>query len=136
MGSAARTRALVVERAQALRADRRRYRRLPKFVGRPMGIGHSKTLYGLVKLDQLNAMPEGSEVDYAALMDAKAASKSKFKLKKVVSSSKGLTVKGLTVKAHAFTASAKAAIEEQGGKCVLLSPTTNVPFGEEAETAA
>ena len=73
----------------------------------------------------LNTMPEGSVVDYAALMESKAASKSKFKLKKVVSSPGGLTVKGLTVKAHAFTDSAKAAIEEQGGTCVLLSPTTN-----------
>jgi hypothetical protein len=33
--------------------------------------------------------------------------------------------KPLTVLAHGFTASAAAAIEAAGGKCVLLSPTTN-----------
>ena len=48
-----------------------RYRRLPKFVGRPMGPGHSKTEYGLIKLEQLNKMPDNSEIDYAALMEAK-----------------------------------------------------------------
>jgi large subunit ribosomal protein L15 len=53
------------------------YRRLPKFVGRPMGKGHSKTLYGLVKLDVLNTLPEGSTVDYASLQEQKLVSKSK-----------------------------------------------------------
>ena len=113
----------------------------------------------------LNTQPEGSTVDYAALIESKAATKDKFKLKKVVSSPGGLTVKGLTVKvarppmhqplpcsapsaharalthtqtqlaprllfaqAHAFTASAKAAIEENGGTCVVLSPTTQQPL--------
>lgn len=47
------------------------HRRLPKFVGRPMGPGHSKTEYGLIKLEQLNKMPDNSEIDYAALMEAK-----------------------------------------------------------------
>ena len=30
--------------------------------------------------------------------------------------------------AHAFTESAKAAIEGNGGTCVLLSPTTQLPL--------
>ena len=34
-----------------------------------------------------------------------------------------LTAKGLTVKAHAFTASARAAIEGNGGTCVVLPKT-------------
>ena len=34
---------------------------------------------------------------------------------------------GLTVKAHAFTGSARAAIEGAGGKCVELSKTTQEP---------
>ena len=38
------------------------YRRLPKFVGRPMGPGHTKVEYDLIKLSHLNEMPEGSEV--------------------------------------------------------------------------
>jgi len=108
------------------------YRRLPKWVGKPTGPGHQKKIYGLVKTGMLNGMPEGSTVDYAALMEAKLASKSKYKLKKVVSSADELTVKGLTVKAHAFSASARASIEAQGGTCVLLSPTTNKPLGDEA----
>jgi len=81
-------------------------------------------------------MPEGSVVDYNALVEARAATNDKFKLKKVVSSPGGLTVKGLTVRAHAFTESAKAAIEEQGGTCVLLSPTTMLAEGEEAPAKA
>ena len=36
------------------------YRRLPKFVGRPMGPGHSKTVYNIIKLDQLNGVAAGS----------------------------------------------------------------------------
>ena len=35
-----------------------------------------------------------------------------------------LTAKGLTVKAHAFTASAVEQIQANGGKCVLLNPVT------------
>ena len=53
------------------------YRRLPKFVGRPMGPGHSKTLYGIVKLNVLNGCAEGSTVDYASLQEQKFVSKSK-----------------------------------------------------------
>jgi large subunit ribosomal protein L15 len=103
------------------------HRRLPKFVGRPMGPGHSKTEYGLIKLEQLNKMPDNSEIDYAALMEAKAATKSKYHLKKVVVSEEALTAKGITVKAHAFTDSARQAIEGAGGKCITLSPTTDQP---------
>ena len=51
------------------------YRRLPKFVGRPMGPGHSKTLYGIVKLNVLNTA--GDTVDYSSLQEAKLVSKSK-----------------------------------------------------------
>ena len=58
------------------------YRRLPKFVGRPMGMSHSKTEYGLIKLSVLNGVAEGSTVDYSALMDQSLVSKSKYSLKK------------------------------------------------------
>jgi ribosomal protein L15 len=37
------------------------YRRLPKFVGRPTGPGHEKTLYNIIKLDELNGV-EGGQV--------------------------------------------------------------------------
>lgn len=104
------------------------YRRLPKFVGRPTGPGHTKTEYELIKISALNKCAEGSEVDYASLLSARAVSKASLKLNKVVGSGDELAVKGLTVKAHAFTESAKASIEAAGGKCVLLSPTTNQPL--------
>ena len=35
-----------------------------------------------------------------------------------------LSAKGLTVRAHAFTASAVEQIQANGGKCVLLNPVT------------
>ena len=50
--------------------------------------------------------------------------KQKLDLFKVVGGDVELT-KPVTVMAHGFTASAAAAIEAAGGKCVLLSPTTN-----------
>jgi len=108
------------------------YRRLPKFVGRPTVPGHTKTEYEIIKVSYLNSMPEGSEVDYAALYEARAIHKTKYDLNKVVGSAEPLTTKGLTVKAHAFTDTARAAIEEQGGTCITLSPTTSLPLGEEA----
>ena len=100
------------------------YRRLPKFVGRPTGPGHTKTEYEIIKLSYLNSMTEGSEVDYAALYEARAIHKTKYDLNKVVGSAEPLTTKGLTVKAHAFTASAVEQIQGNGGKCVLLNPVT------------
>lgn len=50
--------------------------------------------------------------------------KQKLDLFKVVGGDVPLS-KPLTVMAHGFTESAAAAIEAAGGKCVLLSPTTN-----------
>jgi len=55
------------------------YRRLPKLVGKPTGPGHTHTLYNLVHLEALNTMSEGATVDYAALYEAKAVTKSKVK---------------------------------------------------------
>ena len=108
------------------------YRRLPKFVGRPMGPGHSKTLYGIVKLNVLNTVAEGSTVDYESLQESSLVSKSKYKLKKVVSGPEEYTAKGQTVKAHAFTASARAAIEGNGGTCVVLPKTAPAEAPEAA----
>lgn len=36
------------------------YRRLPKFQGKPMGPGHTKKIYNIIKLDQLNSVAPGS----------------------------------------------------------------------------
>eukprot|EP00183_Erythrolobus_madagascarensis_P005634 CAMPEP_0185845022 /NCGR_PEP_ID=MMETSP1354-20130828/1092_1 /TAXON_ID=708628 /ORGANISM="Erythrolobus madagascarensis, Strain CCMP3276" /LENGTH=196 /DNA_ID=CAMNT_0028544871 /DNA_START=160 /DNA_END=750 /DNA_ORIENTATION=- len=99
------------------------YRRLPKYVGRPMGPGHKRTVYGLMKMDALNQCEPNSEVTLESLVESGKMTKNKEKLVKVVGGEE-LTVAGLTVKAHAFTTSAVEAIEKAGGKCVLLSPTT------------
>ena len=36
------------------------YRRLPKFTGQPTGPGHTKKIYNIIKLDQLNGVAAGS----------------------------------------------------------------------------
>lgn len=36
------------------------YRRLPKYVGKPMGPGHKKTIYNIIKTDELNSVPTGT----------------------------------------------------------------------------
>ena len=46
-------------------------------MGKPTGPGHTHTLYNLVHLEALNGMAEGATVDYAALFEAKAVTKSK-----------------------------------------------------------
>jgi large subunit ribosomal protein L15 len=111
------------------------YRRLPKFVGKPQK-GHTKTEYELIKLEGLNEVKEGSTVDFAALVEQGVATKANKgrKIYKVVGNGE-LKVKGLTVKAHAFTESARAAIEGNGGTCVVLSPTRPIPL-EQAEAEA
>jgi len=104
------------------------YRRLPKFVGKPMK-AHKKTVYSLIKLDDLNEVADGSTVDFASLVDAGVITKANkgIEIQKVVGGA-DLTKKSLTVKAHAFTESARAAIEGNGGTCVVLSPTRHIPI--------
>lgn len=106
------------------------YRRLPKFVGKPMK-NHKKEKFELIKLEMLNACDEGSTVDYALLMEKGVATKpnKKRKIFKVLGNGE-LTVKGLTVRAHAFSESAKSAIEAAGGTCVTLSKTRHIPIEE------
>jgi large subunit ribosomal protein L15 len=36
------------------------YRRLPKYVGKPMGPGHKKTIYNIIKTDELNNVAAGT----------------------------------------------------------------------------
>lgn len=100
------------------------YRRLPKFVGQPMGPGHTKTIYNIIKLDQLNGAAAGETVNFDSLLAAGSITKSKQSIHKVVVGKNDFTAKDLTVQAHAFSASAKAAIEAAGGKCQLLKRTT------------
>jgi large subunit ribosomal protein L15 len=106
------------------------YRRLPKKVGKPMGPGYTKTIYNPVKVDALNGAAEGATVNFDSLLESKAVTKSKYKLTKIVGGGE-LTTKGLTVQAHAFTGSAREAIEGAGGSCVVLSPTTGAVVAAE-----
>eukprot|EP00595_Chromulina_sp_UTEXLB2642_P002312 CAMPEP_0196765588 /NCGR_PEP_ID=MMETSP1095-20130614/9853_1 /TAXON_ID=96789 ORGANISM="Chromulina nebulosa, Strain UTEXLB2642" /NCGR_SAMPLE_ID=MMETSP1095 /ASSEMBLY_ACC=CAM_ASM_000446 /LENGTH=189 /DNA_ID=CAMNT_0042123883 /DNA_START=169 /DNA_END=738 /DNA_ORIENTATION=+ len=99
------------------------YRRIPKIQGSPQK-GHTKTEYSLIKLDMLNQLAdkENNSVDVSVLQEAGILTKQKHSLAKVVGGGE-LTVKGLTVKAHAFTQSAKDAIESAGGQWVVLPKT-------------
>ncbi len=100
------------------------YRRLPKFVGRPMGPGHKKTEYALIKTTHLNQVDDGSEVDMAMLQERGITTKQKRRYLFKVITGDELTAKNLIVRAHAFTGSAAEAIENNGGTCILISPTT------------
>eukprot|EP00177_Eucheuma_denticulatum_P002009 GFKZ01003588.1.p1 GENE.GFKZ01003588.1~~GFKZ01003588.1.p1 ORF type:complete len:296 (+),score=44.83 GFKZ01003588.1:77-889(+) len=99
------------------------YRRIPKYVGRPMGPGHKKTEYALLKIEHLNGCEKGEIVTFEGLKERGVVTKQKRKIYKVVGGAE-LAVDGLTVKAHAFTTSAVQQIEGRGGTCVLISPTT------------
>ena len=101
------------------------YRRLPKFAGQPTGPGHEKEIFNLIKLDDLNGASEGSTVSFDSLLETGAITKAKYGIHKVVVGREDFTAKGVTVQAHAFTKSARDAIEGAGGKCELLSKTTN-----------
>jgi large subunit ribosomal protein L15 len=102
------------------------YRRLPKFVGRPTGPGHTKTVYNLISTDALAQCPAGATVNFDSLFEKKIVTKSKYKIHKVVTGRSGDKLPdNLTVQAHAFTKSAGAAIEAAGGRCEVLSKTTN-----------
>lgn len=106
------------------------YRRLPKFVGRPMGPGFKKTVYNLIKTDQINSAKPGSVVNYQTLYDSLHATKSKYKIHKVVRGRDEFVAKGVTVQAHAFSKMAAKEIYDNGGKCELLKKTTGEVIGE------
>lgn len=46
------------------------YRRLPKFVGKPLGPGHKRKIYNTIKLDQLNDVAPGSTCNCKFTMPA------------------------------------------------------------------
>jgi large subunit ribosomal protein L15 len=101
------------------------YRRLPKWPGRTMGPGHKRVVYNLIKLDELNLCDDGDVVNFATLFNDGYVTKAKPKLPhKVVQGRTPFKVSNLTVQAHAFTNGARAAIEELGGTCEVLSKTT------------
>mmetsp|Transcript_13626 Transcript_13626/g.19061 ORF Transcript_13626/g.19061 Transcript_13626/m.19061 type:complete len:188 (-) Transcript_13626:30-593(-) len=106
------------------------YRRLPKFVGKPLGPGHKRTIYNPIKLDDLNGVAAGSTCNFESLLADSAVTKSKLSIHKIVMGREEFTAKDITVQAHAFTKSAREAIEAAGGKCELLKPTTGEVLAE------
>ena len=108
------------------------YRRLPKFVGKPMGPGHSKTVYNLIKLEMLNECQAGATVTADSLLEKGVLGKfgKTEKLFKVCGDGE-LKTGSLVVKAHAFTESARAAIEASGGKCIVMSPTRDMALEDD-----
>src|SRR4051812_13298762 len=97
-------------------------RRMPK---RGFNNAAFATRYIPVNLDSLNQFDNGATVDEAALRNAGLANGT-LKLIKVLGT--GEVKKKLTVSAHAFSASAKAAIEKAGGTCnVITKPKAESP---------
>lgn len=75
------------------------------------------THYAIVNLSALNAFENGSEVDLAALQQAGIVKKAYDGVKVL---GNGTLEKSLTVKAAAFSESAKAKIEAAGGKAEVI----------------
>ena len=97
-------------------------RRMPK---RGFNNAAFATRYVPVNLENLNQFDNGATVDEAALRKAGLANGT-LKLIKVLGT--GELKKKLTVSAHAFSATAKAAIEKAGGSCnVITKPKVESP---------
>ena len=88
-------------------------RRVPK---RGFNNIHAKPLTA-VNLVVLNAFEDGAVVDAAALIEKGIIDNCKYGLKVIAN---GKLTKALTVKAAAFSESAKAKIEEAGGKAEVV----------------
>lgn len=82
-----------------------------------MGPGHKRIEYQMVSVQQLEDAAQGSTVQFDDLSGAKPVL---FKVGGLKATDKVNLPSGLTVKAHAFTANAKSAIEAAGGKCIKI----------------
>ena len=89
------------------------YRRLPK-----RGF-HNRfsTQYAIINVETLNKFEDGAVVDAAALVEAGIISACPYGLKVL---SNGTLTKKVTVKAAAFSESAKEKIEQAGGKAEVV----------------
>ena len=89
------------------------YRRIPK-----RGFTNiNRKEYAIVNLDVLNRFEEGTEVTPALLVETGVVGNEKAGIKVL---GNGTLDKKLTVKAHKFSASAKAAIENVGGNIEVI----------------
>lgn len=91
------------------------YRRLPK---RGFSNVRHTTVYHPINLDTLNGFEDGATVDAEVIYSAGLANGKANGGIKVLG--RGKLEKKLTVKANAFSKSAKAAIEAAGGSCELV----------------
>lgn len=89
-------------------------RRLPK---RGFNNARFATVYIPVNIRDLNRFEDGARVDEAVLRAAGLANGRSDGIKIL---GEGKLTKKLTVAAHAFSASARKAIEELGGACELI----------------
>ena len=108
------------------------YRRLPKIVGKPQK-NSVKTEFVLLKINLFNNFPDQSVITADDLQAQGLLTKQRNVrgriLYKVVGISEGsddiINLKqGLKVSAHAFTKSAREAIESKNGECIILNRTT------------
>ena len=89
-------------------------RRLPK-----RGFNHaSKVVFATVNVGQLGKFDAGSEITPALLLEAGVLNDSSERVKIL---GEGEISRKLAVKAHAFSASAKAKIEAAGGSCEVVA---------------
>lgn len=92
-------------------------RRIPK---RGFNNARHTTIYLPVNLESLNKFEDGASVDETALRAAGLANGKAHGIKILGA---GEVTRKLTVKAHAFSASAKAKIEAKGGTCEVVAAT-------------
>ncbi len=96
-------------------------RRIPK---RGFNNARHAIRYAPVNLESLNQFDDGAKVDVAALRKAGLANGPVARIKIL---GDGDLTKKLTVKAHAFSASARAKIEAKGGTCDVLTVKAPAP---------
>src|SRR5581483_799730 len=91
------------------------------------------TRYIPVNLASLNDFENGATVDEAALRSLGLANGRQSRIKIL---GDGDLSRKLTVKAHAFSASAREKIEKAGGTCEIIGAPAGAPAGAPTETAA
>ena len=96
-------------------------RRVPK---RGFNNARHTVKYVAVNLESLNQFDHGARVDVAAIREAGLAN---GPVKRVKILGDGELTRKLTVSAHAFSASARAKIEAQGGACEVIDPKPAPP---------
>ncbi|EAZ91361.1 50S ribosomal protein L15 [Crocosphaera chwakensis] len=101
------------------------YRRVPKLKHFPLV---NPSHYTIINVGKLNSLSPNTEVTLESLMEVGLITSNDGPLK--VLGDGELTV-ALTVKAAAFTKSAKAKIESAGGNCQDLSDTSDTPRDNE-----